>query len=337
MDSRIERIVLAADGRWAELFASAGMDPLHFERQNRPCPLCGGRDRFSLLPRGERGDWFCRGCGHGDGIELLRRFTGRSFPQTLRWLEDRLGLPHEERKPSGELLERGDPLDAGREEAERIERLTREWSAATPLSELSADAPVLRYLARRGLAGCGLSRMLRMEPGSPCWGEDAAGGVKLLGTFPAMLALVTDPDGRITSLHRTFLTAEGDKAPVPAVKKLAAGSVGEGLVRLFPASDLLCLAEGIETALSVHAMTGLPAWSAISVTGFKRLERLPAGLRRLFICGDNDASYAGAAGAYELAARLRRTHPELEVSVRIPEEAGSDWNDVLRSGGALHF
>ena len=160
---------------------------------------------------------------------------------------------------------------------------------------------------------------------------------RLVGEFPAMLARLTNAEGKFITLHRTYLTADGSKAPVHSAKKLAAGAVENGVIRLYPAGGVVCLAEGIETALSVHALTGLPAWSVVSLSGMKRFgpETIPDGVRTIRICGDNDRSYAGAAGAYELASRLRRSRPELEVSVHIPQAAGTDWNDVLLAHGML--
>lgn len=341
MRERVERIKRMAEGRWPEIFASAGMNPSHFERVNRPCPLCGGRDRFSFDRRRTDGHWFCRGCGYGDGIDLVARFTNRTFSQTLEWLEDRLGIPREPYKRAFSSLSKvADTHQGKNDEQKRIERLEREWKEALPMEALSASSPLRRYLARRGLAGCEDSRMLRMAQAYPYWNAEEPtpeGKPRLVGTFPAMIARVTDAGGNLTTLHRTYLTEDGRKAEVPSVKKLAAGSVGEGLVRLYPASALLCLSEGIETALAVHELTGLPAWSAISVKGFQHLVTLPEGLKRLCICGDNDASYTGAAGAYALAARLRREHPELTVTVHVPVETGKDWNDVLIEGGALQI
>ena len=58
---RIARVKAAAELRWPEIFAAAGMDPAHFMRQNRPCPLCGGCDRFSFFAKEFGGRWFCRG------------------------------------------------------------------------------------------------------------------------------------------------------------------------------------------------------------------------------------------------------------------------------------
>ena len=144
-----------------------------------------------------------------------------------------------------------------------------------------------------------------------------------------MLALVVNDAGEAVAVHRIYLTAEGDKAPVPTPKKRYGSGLGEGFVRLYPPSSILCLAEGVETALAVHCLTGLPVWSALSLSGFHHFEAVPAGVEVIKIYGDNDASFAGAAGAYELAARLRRSHPELRVEVHIPEGRGEDWNDVL--------
>lgn len=93
MRERIDRIKNAAEGHWPEIFASVGMDAALFQRQNRPCPLCGGRDRFSFFAKEVGGRWYCRGCGMGDGIKLVQQFTKKEFVQTLDHLETLLGLP----------------------------------------------------------------------------------------------------------------------------------------------------------------------------------------------------------------------------------------------------
>ena len=69
------------------------MDAALFQRQYRPCPLCGGRDRFSFFAKEVGGRWYCRGCGMGDGIKLVQQFTKKEFVQTLDHLETLLGLP----------------------------------------------------------------------------------------------------------------------------------------------------------------------------------------------------------------------------------------------------
>lgn len=336
MDSALNRIKHTAQGRWPEIFAAAGMDPGHFVKSNRPCPLCGGRDRFSLL-KGERnepdGRWYCRGCGYGDGIELVKRFRGSTFPQTLRWLEAYLGIEHQRES----FCHRPEGLSEAEKTVRRRERNLAFWNAAVPLRDLSRESPQWKYLASRGLGACDASAMLRAEAETEAWETNEDGERRSAGRYPVLLAVVTDGSGGIITLHRTFLTPDGGKAPLSSPKKLAPGAIEDGLIRLFPPTAILCLAEGIETALSVHEMTGLPVWSAISLTGLRKFGEVPEGVKKIHICGDNDRSYAGAAGAYELAARIRRSRPDIEVAVHIPPEPGTDWNDVLRSGGRLEI
>lgn len=336
MDSALNRIKHTAQGRWPEIFAAAGMEPGHFVKSNRPCPLCGGRDRFSLL-KGERnepdGRWYCRGCGYGDGIELVKRFRGSTFPQTLRWLEAYLGIEHQRES----FCHRPEGLSEAEKTVRRRERNLAFWNAAVPLRDLSRESPQWKYLASRGLGACDASAMLRAEAETEAWETNEDGERRSAGRYPVLLAAVTDGSGGIITLHRTFLTPDGGKAPLSSPKKLAPGAIEDGLIRLFPPTAILCLAEGIETALSVHEMTGLPVWSAISLTGLRKFGEVPEGVKKIHICGDNDRSYAGAAGAYELAARIRRSRPDIEVAVHIPPEPGTDWNDVLRSGGRLEI
>ncbi len=83
------------------------------------------------------------------------------------------------------------------------ERLNRLWRASKPVQ---AGDPVARYLAGR----VGLSTVpaclrtiarLRYQDETPSW-------------HPAMLAMVTGPDGAPATIHRTYLTEGGRKAPV---------------------------------------------------------------------------------------------------------------------------
>ncbi len=84
-----------ARGRWREILVAAGIpaDALH-GRRGRPCPRCGGRDRFSPMPDlEERGAVLCRQCHNqssepkcGDGISTLRWWLGVGTGEALRWL-----------------------------------------------------------------------------------------------------------------------------------------------------------------------------------------------------------------------------------------------------------
>jgi hypothetical protein len=67
----------------------------------------------------------------------------------------------------------------------------------------------------------------------------------------------------------------------------------------------LAVAEGIETALSAHAATGLGAWAAGSAAFLPYLaDAVPGCIECVTICGDEDKSGAGQRAADELARSL---------------------------------
>jgi putative DNA primase/helicase len=71
----------------------------------------------------------------------------------------------------------------------------------------------------------------------------------------------------------------------------------------------------------------MPVWACISRGGLESFVP-PLGVSEVTVYGDNDASFAGQAGAYKAAECL--TRKKIRASVRIPEQAGTDWNDQLR-------
>jgi putative DNA primase/helicase len=145
-----------------------------------------------------------------------------------------------------------------------------------------------------------------------------------------MLAKVTDQAGNPVTIHKTYLTAEGTKAPVEQPRMFCQGTIPPGsAVRLARAAAVLGVAEGIETSLAATKLFDVPTWAALSDWGVEWFEP-PAGTERLIIFGDNDANGAGQRAAYALAARLA---PRMSIEVQIPEATDTDWDDVLLSGG----
>ena len=136
------------------------------------------------------------------------------------------------------------------------------------------------------------------------------------------------------TVHRTYLTADGRKAPVAEPKKLM-GYPGHrlvgGAIRLSAPGPVLGVAEGIETALAVHLRTGMPVWSAVSAGLLARLEP-PAGTSLVVIWADRDRSGAGEAAALSLRERLLGRG--IAVAVHLPPgpipagAKGIDWADV---------
>ena len=198
-------------------------------------------------------------------------------------------------------------------------RIARLWAQCVPL--VPGD-PVMQYLRHRGLSSLRpVPLCLRLHRALPCWERE-----QRLGTFPAMVAPLSAPDGQVVALHRTYLAPDGSKAAVPSPKKLTptAGPLDGACIRLHaPRAGVIGIAEGIETALAAFLASGVPTVAAYSA-GNLAAWRWPSGVRRLVVFGDNDP--AGRRAAEELRARALATG--LPCQVIAPSEDGADWCDV---------
>jgi hypothetical protein len=107
-------------------------------------------------------------------------------------------------------------------------------------------------------------------------------------TWPALIAAVTDLDGRITGAHRTWLDPSGrDKAPIDTPRRAMGHLLGHG-VRFGVAHDVMAAGEGIETMLSLRGiMPTLPMVAALSANHLAAI-LFPAALRRLYVARDSD-------------------------------------------------
>jgi hypothetical protein len=206
----------------------------------------------------------------------------------------------------------------------------REWAAnalridkvASECTALSSGDPVMCYLERRRCLGeRPAPATLRLHPGLGYWEAD-----RLIGTFPAMVAPLVAPDGRTVALHRTFLTDDGQKAPVPSAKKLtpAAGPIRGASIRLFgPERGVLGIAEGIETAMAATCASGVPTVAAYCADALAAWIWPPL-VDHLIIFGDADKRGRDAAEAL----RQRALASGLRCRTLTPAVDGADWCDV---------
>ena len=147
--------------------------------------------------------------------------------------------------------------------------------------------------------------------------------------WSGLVAIVRNADGTLTGgIHRTFLLDDGSgKAPADKSKKML-GQNGGGAVQLMPMlpDGRLGIAEGIETALSAHAIFGIPTWAALSAGNVKDW-KWPEGVREVTIF--RDAGEAGEQSAAGLAMRLSAAG--IAHTIVAPLH-GDDFNDDLRKG-----
>lgn len=295
-----------AAGRWPGILLGLGMDASFLTGKHGPCPLCQGKDRFRFDDKDGRGTYFCSGCGAGDGVQLAMGITGLPFKEVAQRIEQLAGVVQQAT---------GKP---GRSDDDKLLTLRRVWKESR---QVQRGDEAMRYLAGRGLRLYDIPENIRLHPGLTYRDGDG----KITGTFPAMLARVTAANGESVSMHRTYLQ-NGRKAPLAAPKKLMQGlPIAGAAIRLTPVSEVLGIAEGIETALAAAELFEVPVWSCISAQGVESFDP-PAGVREVLIFADHDANYAGQKAAYAAAHRL--TLKGYAVQIHTPPTVG-DWLDVL--------
>ncbi len=321
---RFEAAKRAADGRWRDIFVAAGMNDALLAKPNRPCPLCGGTDRFSFTNKFHAGNYFCRHCGHGDGFELLSRYLSISVFEALERVERACGIyvPDEARRAPREKPE-------ATEGPRKTPGHLRLWSEAHPVKE--GDA-VWKYLQNRGLDPRLAPADIRTHE-ALLYSDDA----EEKSRWPAMLSRMTDASGVVTAIHRTYLTDDGRKAPVSSPKKITAGATHGAVAQLGVPDAVMGIAEGVETALAAAQWFEMAVWAAIGAENLASFEAVPPGVKRFIIFADNDANFVGQEAAYRLAKRL--CGRGFSVEVALPETPGADWLDEFvaerkREGGA---
>lgn len=338
----------AARGRWVMLLQALApeLEPaLAKPGRHVPCPVHGGRDGFRLFKDVESsGGGICNTCGaNPDGFALLRWLKGWSFPQALAAVDAALGGTQAVDFQAGRLPPpvAAKPARTAEEDAQIRKRIEAVWAETLDWQDARAK-PLRDYLARRGLDSDVLHGVdsIRFHPGLRYHDEEGRYG----GTFPALVAMVSDSEGRPVTLHRTYLDESGRKAPVENPRRMMPVAsdrpVQGAAIRLGHSGPVVELAEGIETALAVRQATGLPVWSAVNAALLAAFEPPPGTLKGRVWC-DLDRNGVGEEAALRLAGRLEPNG--IEVDWLLPpdsllgESKGVDWLDVLNALGPAAF
>ena len=263
---------------------------------------------------GAAGKWTDAATGeHGDLLDLIagrQRLT--TLGDTLDEARRFLSLPSSERFDG----RRREPVPTGSPEAAR-----RLFAMSRPIAGTLAET----YLRNRGVAHAG-KISLRFHP--RCYYRaDTDDQDDVPTSWSALIAAVTQLDGTVTGVHRTWLDPSGrSKAPVATPRRAMGLLLGNG-VRFGRVDDTMVAGEGIETMLSLaEVLPSLPGIAALSANHLAALA-LPPTLRRLYIARDNDP--AGDCATHALAERAQAVG--VEVLTLTPRR--DDFNDDLQQEG----
>lgn len=339
MEQHTDRVRQDASGRWHEILHALAPEFDHaLARPGRhvTCPFHGGKNDFRVVREvNEEGRAHCT-CGHWDGFGLLMKARSWDFPTTVLRVEEVIGGHSEFKAPAPKPAM--DPVKQAAQDRKWIETMQRWWLQTVPLEHPLAK-PARAYLKSRKIGSIELPlEDLGFHPELDYYDDD----FKRVGRFPAIIAIVRTPDGRVSTVHRTYLTEDGRKAfegeaTRKQYKSPSTNPVQGGAIRLDKhVGPVLNLAEGIETALAVRAITGQPTWSTLNKELMK-LTRVPAQTKLVTIWADRDAKHGGQMAAVDLMDRLRAAGTSAVVMLppfSVPEGKKSlDWNDVVASVG----
>jgi hypothetical protein len=187
---------------------------------------------------------------HGDLLDVIARTCGlHAFRDVLEEARRFLSLP----QPAPQVpTPRMQPAPIGSPEAAR-----RLFASANPFRGTIAET----YLRSRGIADVRDLDCLRFHPRCYYRAHDSASRE----TWPALVAAVTDLDGTMTGILRTWLARDGSgKAPLATPRRALGRLLGSG-VRFGRATDVMAAGEGLETMLSLRAvLPGMPMVAALS-------------------------------------------------------------------------
>lgn len=251
------------------------------------------------------GQWhdFEAGIG-GAGLELICHHLGLDEKAAWDWARNWLGdIPHRPTKPSAPAPDNKDrkAIVAG----------------IIARSESVAASPAEAYLRNRGIT--------LTPPDCIRFRRFAA------GRHGALVALATDDAGEVLAVQQTYLTDDGQKAPVRVVKRTnkAVDGWSERAVVRMPGLAPPILCEGVENALSIWQATGRETWACLGISNIARAP-VPSGYP-VVIAGDGDTPSSKAIQQRQNAVTLLRGRGH-DVAVADPP-VGLDFNDVLRANG----
>jgi hypothetical protein len=279
-----------------------------------------GRSLFVRLSgpdcgKGAAGKWVDGATAErGDLLDIIRETCRlNDFRDVVSEARQFLNAPQPAPDPSSKEA-RTKPTQSGSSDSAR-----RLFAMSRPIAGTLAE----KYLRHRSITAFHDAASLRFHPHCYYRSDNRSP----IQTWPAMIAAVTDLDGKLTGAQRTWLDPSGEgKAPIETPRRAMGSLLGHG-VRFGLADDIMAAGEGIETVLSLRCiMPAMPMMAALSSAHLSAI-LFPTTVRRLYVVRDNDPAGVGAATTLV----ERATAAGIEAIVLSP--VLDDFNDDLRRLG----
>ncbi|MGC5428381.1 DUF927 domain-containing protein [Aeromonas veronii bv. sobria] len=309
----VSDVAAAACGHWPELLANLGVT-VPPRKQHGPCPACGGKDRFRLDDKGGRGTWICSQCGAGDGLDLIRRVTGKLPKDAAELVAGVLGFSHVVISDADrEQLQQQQRAQA---DVEQQQQQIKRQKAARRAADILRDCKPGQspYLAHKRLSwpsGLLNSTLIRV-------GEEA---------FPAgsLVVPLYNETGELVNVQ--LIRHDG-------VRHYLAGGQKQAACHRIQGSAMVAVCEGYATGLSVHLATGATVYCAMDAGNLLAIAQVVRGMEdplqpcRLWLAADNDATTTGNPGK----TKAEQAAAAVGAVVALPPTAG-DWNDYHQANG----
>jgi hypothetical protein len=276
--------------------------------------------RLEASAKGLAGKWTDAATGeHGDLLDVIRESCGLlEFRDVADEARGFLSLPNLE---PGQARSNWKPTRSSSGTPEAARRL---FAVAQPISGTLVET----YLRNRGITDLRRTGNLRFHPRCYYRPDEHSEAE----SWPAMIAAVTDLDGRLTGAHRTWLDPSGfseaslGKAPLETPRRAMGELLGHA-VRFGIADAVMVAGEGIETMLSLRqVLPSMPMAAALSAAHLAAI-LFRDSLRRLYVARDDDP--AGDVARDILVERANAAGIEAIV---VSSELG-DFNEDLRMLG----
>ncbi len=331
-----------AVGHWPGILARVGVPADVLDGRNRPCPRCGGTDRFRALNDfRESGAVLCNKCfsaDNGDGLAALMHYGGMDFPAAVNMAAAYLGMdgspsrnghatpPSPAPAPAPAVAPAAPPADGLKSQIvlSYAPQGVATWVAHKPPITETAAA---RYGARTALWPARAPEQ-HQQPVIAFPGRHADGQLAAI--------LLYHTDGSVfpafgTLAERKLHTVRGSSESIvwPGTPSdLAAAPV---LVHCEGLPDMLAAASALDPA------DGMMPISNVCGANSTSLDYSIARGKQVFVCGDADRP--GQAGAAKKAAGYVAAGATEVRLVTLPYEItadhGKDLRDYLAEGGSL--